>query len=768
MQESESFLPTSSHFLREYAKHIALTNKSIQQRNQIEFLGPSGISGRMISIALNPKDTNELWVGSASGGLWRSDSAGRGKDTWKFVPLGYPVNSISAIAISPFNTKTIYIGTGEVYSFTGTDGGVYKRTLRGSYGIGLLKSIDGGLHWNVVSSLPMNHHGINKIVFHPFDSNQIYVACSNGLYKSEDGGKQWNFAIQNHYISDLLIHKDDSLVVFAGIGGHLSPDYNIYKSIDGGKNWKPMLDQYPHNNGKIMLAAYAKNKNLMYAILSDTFETTHILRSKTQFETHTVTSTKDIATYQGWYASGFQIKEDDSTLMVAGGVDLFLDKTGYANGFYNLLYDQLKYHVDFHGIISNPKDPRKLYFVTDGGVFRSNNFCKTIFPINDGLLTGQFYYGSVSQSVANYYVGGMQDNRTAIFEPHTTSWRNIHYGDGTANAIVEGDQSMLYCASQNLEIYKSQDTGTTWRKILNRDLNTCFISKFILSKWDKNVLFAGGVNLLITKNGGETWETKMNPEECGPIVTLYENDYVQEGKIYFSTTSTSSSKSKIFSYDLKKNQFKNITQNLPNRNIRDITSSPIDPSKLYIVMDGYATQHVYQSNDEGESWEILTDSLPDVPHYSIHIDPKHPEIIYVGNEYGLYVSRNNGKAWENIALGEFDIVKIYDIQYSPIDNKIILFTHGNGVIRMDAMKPSIPTSVKSTEYNFSVLLQNKSIYVVNPSNGKTTFELFDQESKLRKRIPQNTWMSVSDLASGIYFIRNSGCRNCKAKKLVIF
>ena len=185
-------------------------------------------------------------------------------------------------------------------------------------------------------------------------------------------------------------------------------------------------------------------------------------------------------------------------------------------------------------------------------------------------------------------------------------------------------------------------------------------------------------------------------------------------------------------------------------------------------MDGYATQHVYQSNDAGESWEILTDSLPDVPHYSIHIDPKHPEIIYVGNEYGLYVSRNNGKAWENIALGEFDIVKIYDIQYSPIDNKIILFTHGNGVIRMDAIKPSIPTSVKSTEHNFSVLLQNKSIYVVNPSNGKTTFELFDQESKLRKRIPQNTWMSVSDLASGIYFIRNSGCRNCKAKKLVIF
>ncbi|MBK7465963.1 MAG: hypothetical protein IPJ43_03635 [Saprospiraceae bacterium] len=137
----------------------------------------------------------------------------------------------------------------------------------------------------------------------------------------------------------------------------------------------------PHNNGKIMLAAYAKNKNLMYAILSDTFETTHILRSKTQFETHTVTSTKDIATYQGWYASGFQIKEDDSTLMVAGGVDLFLDKTGYANGFYNLLYDQLKYHVDFHGIISNPKDPRKLYFVTDGGVFRSNNFAKPFFQL---------------------------------------------------------------------------------------------------------------------------------------------------------------------------------------------------------------------------------------------------------------------------------------------------------------------------------------------------------------------------------------------------
>ena len=752
-QFSEDFKFETDYLIREYEIHNSLKNNFTSLRNtNPEFIGPYNITGRMLSLAINPSDTNILFAGSASGGLWRSDSAGRGSHGWKHVPLGYPVNAISVIAINPYNPQTMYIGTGEVYSFTGTDGGLHDRVLRGSFGLGVLKSIDGGKTWTILKNLTSDFEGINKIVFHPKDSNAIYVGSSRGLYKSSDQGNTWKNILSDVYISDLQIHAEDSTVIIAAGGGHLSPEHNIFKSGDDGVHWRKMLSIGNDNQGKIMLCAYEKNKNLMLAILSDTFKTTHILRTKNKFENYSIASTKDIATYQGWYAKSMLMKTDDSTKIVAGGVDLFLDDAGYGNAFYNLQKDQLKYHVDFHDVISNPKDPKKLYFASDGGLYRSNNFCKSIFPIHDGLYTSQFYFGSVSAKEANHYLGGLQDNRSALLLPKETEWRNIHFGDGTSSAILS-EFGQYLCASQNLNIYKTIDTGKIWTSILPRNLNACFVSQFIASRRDQKTIYAGGEDLLISRDQGLNWQTKKLNNTAGPINYIHEPSYPSDS-LFFSTINTLDADVGLYCYNLKNEQFLQINNNLPHRTIRDIETHPYNKNIIYIALDGYGSKHLFVSENFGQVWKAIDKNLPNIPFYTVLLDPNHPEIIYAGTDFGLYVSKNKGESWESIPFGELDIVKIYDLHYSSIDNKIIIFTHGNGVYRMDALTPLISTNSKNNSVNkLKVYYANKEIFI--ESDLSISFDIYDHHGKKCLTLKSNEWHQLAHLPSGNYILISS-------------
>jgi hypothetical protein len=105
-------------------------------------LGPHNIGGRPLALAFNPQDPNTIFAGSASGGLWRTRTGGVGVSAWEYVPTGHAVLGVGSIAIAPNDSNTIYIGTGEVYSYGNTQGGISDRLTRGSFGIGILKSSD--------------------------------------------------------------------------------------------------------------------------------------------------------------------------------------------------------------------------------------------------------------------------------------------------------------------------------------------------------------------------------------------------------------------------------------------------------------------------------------------------------------------------------------------------------------------------------------------------------------------------------------------------
>ncbi len=169
------------------------SNRSISIEGEWESLGPKNIGGRTLSLAFHPTDESIMYAGSASGGLWKTTSKGFGEDAWEKVPTGFPVLGVATIAINQSNPDIIIIGTGETYGEGFAEPGTVNRLTRGTYGIGILKSSDGGNNWEHV--LQFNEEdikGVQDIEINPQNPEEMYAATTDGVYQSLDGGDTWS------------------------------------------------------------------------------------------------------------------------------------------------------------------------------------------------------------------------------------------------------------------------------------------------------------------------------------------------------------------------------------------------------------------------------------------------------------------------------------------------------------------------------------------------------------------------------------------------
>ena len=231
-------------------------------------MGPDNVPGRMISLAVNPQNSNTLYAGSASGGLWRTHQSSTGAN-WQRITTGYPVLGVMAIAIDPVDTNNIYIGTGEVYGYQKSIGGTVIRTTRGSYGIGILKSEDGGATWS--KSLDWTEdqqRGVQVIEINPLNNQSIYAGTSEGLYKSTDGGMNWTLKLDKLMVQDIVIHTDDTSKVIVSCGNLGSTGTGLYRSLDAGENWS-FINGLPAYSGKTLIEMHRDNPNLVYASVAD-------------------------------------------------------------------------------------------------------------------------------------------------------------------------------------------------------------------------------------------------------------------------------------------------------------------------------------------------------------------------------------------------------------------------------------------------------------------------------------------------------------------
>ncbi len=767
-----------------------------------ESLGPHNRAGRMLSIAINPQNPQTIFSGSASGGLWRSYSRGAGVDAWERIETGFPALGISRVTFAPGDSMTIYIGTGEVYNAFAAGTGAAYRNTRGSYGVGILKSTDGGQTWAFsLDWTARQTEGIWDIKVHPNNSDLVWAATTDGTYRSRDAGASWEKVHDVLLGTSLLLHPDDQDRLVVAYGNFASAGFGIYTTDDGGVNWSKKGDPLPQtHNGKIQLAQSLSQPNTIYASVGNGFGfsdgASWLCRSDDFGETWTVQNTVDYSRWQGWYSHDVAVHPTNPDEIMVIGIDVWKS----INGGLNLIkkteggigafdppigdpgIDPRFVHSDCHVVLYDPSEPNILYVGDDGGIHRSEDAGETFKAANGRLQTVQFYNGfSNSAQDSTIALGGLQDNGSNM-QSGDKRWGYIFGGDGSWSAINPNNDDMVFVSAQFLNMQRSFDGGVFFNSIrppINNSEATSFIAPYVITptQFDNNVIiYAGASRVFRSTDSGSNWDITnqgdpLDTDNGNPILSMatsLDNPFV----VYAATAPLGTSPSKVFVTTDGGDTWTNITQNLPNAFPMDMTLDETDPTRAYITYSGFGNPHVFRTEDQGATWTDISEGLPDVPTNAVIADPLFPNNVYVGNDLGVFVSADYGDTWSMYQDGLPAAIMVFDLTISPSNRKLRIASHGNGVYQRDLLEEAITTSTEEA------LVEEFKVNIwPNPASDQLQISLNEELETEELRIEvldalgrvqfqtvgeRNTAISVSDWTAGMYY-----CRVWSGEKMLV-
>jgi photosystem II stability/assembly factor-like uncharacterized protein len=641
-------------------------------------IGPTNLQGRAISVALNPLNPNTLYIGSASGGLWRSYSAGVAGD-WRQVKLGYPALGIGAIVIDPTDTNVIYLGTGEVYGYQAANGGVTLRTLRGSYGIGILKTTDGGETWTKSLDWSYNNQsGVEAMKMNPLNHNTLWAATTEGLYKSVDAGHSWNVVVAVELGEDIMINPLDTNKIMVSFGDLNSPQTGIYRTLNGGSFWSK-ANAIPAFTGKARLELYGASPNVVYASVGadSTLDNGGLWRSTDFGSTWTLLcSPLGLFQVQGWYSHFVAVNPTDSSQVVFAGVPI----TKSTNGGLTFFNSSGSYS-DHHNYAHHPTNPNILYVVNDDGVYRSDDFGSSFVDVGLGMQTGQFYNGfSCSRTDSFLAMGQSQDHIPGYRYLGSSTWDRGVEDEVGWTAINQSDDHYAYAVNRYGEdIFRSSDRGASFPYMYGFDGSGGWNSPFVLSPANTNVLYFGDVHIYKSTDGGWSWSVTNGGAmlDGNPALSMAISPTSPE-TVYVGMAPVNTS-AHVFRTTNGGGFWQDISGTLPDRYPMDLMVDPQHSQTVYAAIGGFGTGHLFKSTDAGSNWTDITGSLPDAPTTAVAIDPLHSNIVYAGNDLGVYVSTDGGTNWSAYNQGLPDAVIAADLVISPSNRALRIATHGNGV-----------------------------------------------------------------------------------------
>ena len=793
---------------------------------QWESIGPTNIGGRTLALAIHPENPDILFVGSASGGLWKSTTGGSGLNAWEYVPTGHQVLGVAAIDIDANNPNTMFIGTGEAYGSSENYPGIGPvRTTRGSYGIGILKSTDGGLSWTKSLDWSLNQKkSVQKIQINPLRSESIWAATTDGVYKSTDGGDSWSNIHSVTMATDIIINPLDTNMVFVAHGGMGSDGHGIYRTQDGGETFSKanlLVGGGPFEyKGKAVLSMSSEKPNIIYASIGNSdgslnYENedikTWVMKTEDFGETwNLVFSSNDIyARVQGWYAHAIAVHPSNENIVWAagqpfslykstdGGIDFFeadmVNTAGTTDDRENDVFPYLSDWADHHDIIFHPTMHDTIYFINDGGIFKTTDGGVTIENCNSGYQTVQFYNGvSNSNTKKNLFLGGLQDNSSIIYEGNL-NWRREWGGDGAWTALNQDDNNIAYLSAQfgqavvSYDLFKGgqlywampRGTDEQGNEIFPRN-EANFITPYILSPADNQTMYMGGERIYKYNALSQNWTTTNNGYRLDGNAMSALAGSEQDPNVVYAASSPKLQRPHIYRTANGGDTWRQITRDLPDRFPTDLAVDPNNDLIAYVTFGGFETSHVFRTEDGGESWQDIGKNLPDIPTWSITVNPNNSSHLFVGNEIGVYQSIDSGKNWQNINGNLPDAVFAIDLIVSRSNSKLRLATHGNGAYEIDISQLTNIEDVDDTIKGFE-LLQNypnpfnpsTSISYILPKDSFVTLEIFNS---LGQRVEQlvSTQQSAgkyvikfdgSNMSSGTYFYKLTTPSFSETKKM---
>ncbi len=725
-------------------------------------LGPKNFSGRILSLGFHPTNANIMWAGSASGGLWKTTTGGTGAPggiNWTYVETGYPVLGVPAIAVHPTDGNTIYIGTGEVYNNSaaaaGAAGAGHIRTYRGSYGIGILKSTNGGTTWDQVLDFSYsNMKGVADLVIDQANPSIVYAATSDGVYRTINAGATWSLVLNVPMAMDLIYKPGSSTVLYATCGNFATTGAGIYKCINADNTGAPTFNILSIGlpvvkSGKIQLAISPANTSKIYASIGAdpnvTGDPEGLWVSTNEGSSWSQPGASNIIGNQGWYSHDVAADPTNANVLFWGELDLYRHASGGTSNFTKISNWSSWFtsafavgttsegssnyvHADIHRIYATAANT--VFMCTDGGIFKGiwNTGTGTIAytALNGGLMTTQIYANvGISQQDEDFMVGGLQDNEGFVYEGSPNCRKVGGLGDGFHSSVDPTNDQICFTESYYLNAKKSTDKGVNWSSMSasaavnlgNPPSETvCFNAPLVIAPSNSAIMYAGSCKFKKSTNNGGSW-SNMNSNTVlsnasAPIIYIAVAP-TNPNYVYVSVAPGGGARSKLYKTTNGGTSFTEITGSLPDRYYSYIAVDPTDVNRLAVTLSGFTPlpteSNIYLSHDGGSSWSNLggtgVSALPEVPHNTVKFDPNDRGALYVGNDVGVFyvagiptsgtLTSTTGAIWAAYNEGIEDAVMVSDIVFTNTTPRIIrMTTYGRGLWERALAPADLPVVFK--------------------------------------------------------------------------
>jgi len=695
-------------------------------------IGSATMSGRISAVtAVRDKDRLTVFVGAASGGVWKSVNGGT---TFKPVFDQAGAQSIGAVAVDPSDHKNVWVGTGESWMRNSV-----------SVGDGVYKSTDGGENFINVGLKDSEH--IAKILVNPKNGNDVLVCATGGafadnqgggVFRSSDGGKTWSKVLAGVNASTgcgmLAASEREPDTIYASTwdfrrqawtfrsGG---PGSGLFKSTDGGQHWTELttanakgLPAKPY--GRIALAVAPSNPQTVYAMIES--KSSALFRSDDGGQNWSKLDASQFMVWRPFYFANLIVDPKDANKVFKVDLTLLLS----VNGGKSFSSVSSAAHGDFHDVWIDPGDSNLLFAGDDGGLWQSKDG-GTRWEHLLNLPVSQFYHVSVDDAEPYHVYGGLQDNSSWVGDSSypggitNSRWENMYNGDGFWMWQDPSNTDYIYAELQGGDLGRVNRFTHETRSITpyplygEKKLRFNWNTPVQVSPNDKNTLYLGAQFLYRSRDQGQHWDrispdlTTNNPEkqkqeESGGVTI--DNSAAEMNNTVYSISESPKDAQLIWvgtddgNLQITRDGGKtwtNVAAAVQGVGkdpwVTWVQASRYDEGTAYATFDrhmyGDMKPYVYKTTDYGKTWTPLPVQAAGVRGYAhvIKEDARNASLLFLGTEFGLWVSIDGGQSWAQYKGSNFPAVAVRDIVVHPRTFDLVLATHGRGIWIVDDISP---------------------------------------------------------------------------------
>ncbi|MBK9477810.1 MAG: glycosyl hydrolase [Bacteroidetes bacterium] len=693
---------------------------------QFRNIGPAITSGRVVDIAVNPKNKSEYYVAAASGGVWKTVNSGT-----SYLPVfdGEASFSIACISIDPTNTNVVWVGTGE-----------NNNQRVAGYGDGIYKSEDAGKSWKNMGLKTSEH--IGKICIDPRNSNIVFAAAygplwsaggERGIYKTTDGGKTWKNTLtisENTGCNEVVMDPQNSNILYATahqrrrhewtyISG--GPESAVYKSVDGGESWNKLAGGIPEDEkGRIGIAVSPVNSDYVYIIIEGNEKSKGLYRSIDKGANWEKRGTLSTA---GNYYQELFCDPKNADKVYAMDYNIMVSIDGGKN--FQPIGEKNK-HVDNHALWVDDSNVNHILSGCDGGIYESYDGAKT-WDFKDNLPITQFYRVCTDNDYPFYNVyGGTQDNFSLGGPSRTKNasgivnadWFVTNGGDGFFSKVDPTDPNVVYAESQygGLIRFDKKSGEAIDIKPVEKEGEAAYRwnwdAPLHISNFSNTRLYFAANRLFKSDDRGNTWTTispdlsrQLDRNKLPVMGKVWSVDAIAKnastsiyGNIISFSESAKNEKLLYVGTDdgliqttadggttwTKTATFAGVPERSP---VSALMASQHNEKLVYAAFNNHRNgdfkPYLMKSMDAGKTWTSIASNLPVRGSvYSIAEDHVNGNLLFAGTEFGIFFSNDGGQKWIQLK-GGLPTIAIRDIAIQKREDDLVLASFGRGFYILD-------------------------------------------------------------------------------------